>query len=74
MEEKIKTILERDVVPILASHGGGCEFVELTPNNIVKVKLTGMCCGCRGAKASIKGVVEGILKENIEGIKAVEEI
>ncbi|MEW6679506.1 MAG: NifU family protein [bacterium] len=73
MEQRIKTVLEREVKPILASHGGGCEFVKLTKDNIVMVKLTGMCCGCRGAKASIKGVVEGILKEKIEGIKGVEE-
>ncbi|MEW6481505.1 MAG: hypothetical protein AB1397_00600 [bacterium] len=30
MEQRIKTFLEREVKPILASHGGGCEFVKLT--------------------------------------------
>lgn len=74
IEDKIKKILEEDVVPILGSHGGGCEFVELTEDNIVKIRLTGFCCGCPGARASIKGIVENTLKQKIEGIKAVEGI
>ncbi|MEW6680831.1 MAG: NifU family protein [bacterium] len=39
-----------------------------------KVRLTGLCCGCLGARASIKGIVEGILKEEIPGIERVEGI
>ncbi len=72
--EKIKSIIEEDVSPILASHGGGCEFVELTADNIVKVRLTGFCCGCPGARVSIRGIVEEILKEKIKEIKGVEGV
>lgn len=74
MENKIKMVLEEDVAPILKAHGGGCEFVELTGDNIVKIQLTGLCRGCPGASASIKGIVENALKKKIEGIKAVEAI
>jgi len=72
--EKIKGVIERDIAPILESHGGGCEFLELTPDNIVKVRLTGVCSSCPGARASIKGIVEETLKEKVDGIKGVEGI
>ena len=45
MEQKIKEALEQ-IRPILQRDGGDIEFVELTPENVVKVRLTGACHGC----------------------------
>ena len=44
MEEKIKEALGQ-IRPFLQRDGGDIEFVELTEDNIVKVKLQGHCAG-----------------------------
>ena len=54
MEEKIKDAIGQ-IRPFLQRDGGDIEFVELTEDNIVKVKLQGHCAGCPGAQMTIKG-------------------
>ena len=74
MEDKIKAALEQ-IRPVLQRDGGDIEFVELTADNIVKVRLQGHCAGCPGARMTPKGIVERILVESypeIAGVEAVE--
>ena len=73
MEQKIIEALQT-IRPILQRDGGDIEFVELTEDNIVKVRLQGHCAGCPGAQMTIKGVVERIIKEAYPEIKAVEAV
>ena len=73
MEEKIIEALNQ-IRPFLQRYGGDLEFVELTEDNIVKVRLQGHCAGCPGAQMTIKGVVEQIIKESYPEIKAVEAV
>lgn len=73
MEAKIKEGLEQ-IRPFLQRDGGDIEFVEYTDENIVKVKLQGHCAGCPHSRATIKGVVEKILKESYPEIVAVEAV
>ena len=48
MEQKIKDALEQ-IRPYLQRDGGDIEFVELTEDNTVLVRLQGHCAGCPGA-------------------------
>ncbi len=73
MEQKIKDALAQ-IRPYLQRDGGDIEFVELTEDNIVKVKLQGHCAGCPGAQMTIKGVVERLLKESYPEIQGVEAV
>ena len=73
MEEKIKEALGQ-IRPFLQRDGGDIEFVELTEDNIVKVKLQGHCAGCPGAQMTLRSVVERILKESDPEIKGVESV
>ena len=73
MEQKIVEALEK-IRPFLQKDGGDIEFVELTEDMTVKVRLQGHCAGCPGAQMTIKGVVERILKESYPEIKAVESV
>ncbi len=73
MEEKIKAALDQ-IKPFLQRDGGDIEFVELTPDNIVKVRLQGHCAGCPGAQMTIKGVIEKIIKESYPEIQGVEAV
>ena len=73
MEEKIQDAIAQ-IRPFLQRDGGDIEFVELTADNIVKVRLQGHCAGCPGAQMTIKGVVERILKESYPEIQGVEAV
>ena len=73
MEQKIKDALAQ-IRPYLQRDGGDIEFVELTEDNVVKVRLQGHCAGCPGAQMTIKGVVERLIKESYPEIKEVEAV
>ena len=73
MEQKIIEALGK-IRPFLQRDGGDIEFVELTEDMIVKVRLQGHCAGCPGAQMTIKGVVERIIKESYPEIKGVESV
>lgn len=73
MEENIKDAIAQ-IRPYLQRDGGDIEFVELTDDMIVKVRLQGHCAGCPGATMTIKGVVERIIKEAYPEIQAVENV
>ncbi len=73
MEKKIQEALEQ-IRPFLQRDGGDVEFVELTDDNIVKVKLQGHCAGCPGAQMTLKAVIERILKESYPEINGVESV
>ena len=73
MEEKIRESLGQ-IRPILQRDGGDIEFVELTPENIVKVRLQGHCAGCPGARMTLRGIVERVLKESYPEIAGVEAV
>ena len=73
MEAKVREALEQ-VRPFLQRDGGDIELVEITPDNVVMVRLQGHCSGCPGARMTIKGVVESIVREACPEIVAVEAI
>ena len=73
MEEKSREALGQ-IRPILQRDGGDIEFVELTPENIVKVRLQGHCAGCPGARMTLRGIVERVLKESYPEIAGVEAV
>ena len=73
MEQKIIEAIGK-IRPYLQRDGGDIEFVELTEDLIVKVRLQGHCAGCLGAQMTLKGVVERIIKESYPEIKGVEAV
>ncbi|MEA4987135.1 NifU family protein [Anaerovorax sp. IOR16] len=73
MEEKIIAALD-NIRPFLQRDGGDVEFVELTADNVVKVRLQGHCAGCPHAQMTIKQGIERLLKEQYPEITAVESV
>ncbi len=71
MEEKVKEVVEKEIQPLLASHGGGVEVIEVK-DGVVKVRLSGACAGCMGAQMTLKGLVEAKLKERIPEVVRVD--
>lgn len=73
MKEKVEAALEK-VKTMLANDGGSVELVEVTPEGVVKVKLTGACCGCPMSSMTLKMGIERIIKKEVPEVKRVEAI
>jgi Fe-S cluster biogenesis protein NfuA len=73
LEERVKEVLDR-IRPYLQRDGGDLEFIELTQDNIVRVKLQGACAGCPMSQVTLSRGVEAALKEEIPEIDSVENV
>ena len=63
MRRKIDALLEEQVRPSLAAHGGNVEVVDVD-NNQVFLKLSGGCHGCSSSNVTLKQGIEKIIKQN----------
>lgn len=70
---KIQEVIDR-VRPFLQRDGGDVQLVDVTEDNIVKVKLMGACGSCPMSIMTLKGGIEAELKKNIPEVKAVEAV
>lgn len=70
---KISKVIEQQISPELQKDGGDIEFIDLEGDK-VKVKLTGMCQGCKNAQMTIKSFVESILKDKVDSRLEVEQV
>lgn len=70
---KIKETLD-NVRPYLQEDGGDVEFLEITDEGIVKVKLLGACVDCPLSMMTLRAGIERALLNAVPGIKRVEAI
>ena len=70
MRDRVLAALEK-VRPGLQKDGGDVELVEVTPDGIVKVKLTGACGGCPMSQMTLKMFIERVVREEVPEVKAV---
>jgi Fe-S cluster biogenesis protein NfuA len=73
MITKLEKIFDEQIRPALAQHGGNVEIVDVD-NNILFVKFYGGCQGCSSSKATLKGGIEQLIKENFPEIKEVVDL
>jgi Fe-S cluster biogenesis protein NfuA len=71
--KKVNNVIEQ-IKPYLQQDGGDIEFVELTDENVVNVRLLGACGSCPYSTMTLKGGVENAMKRAIPEIKAVEAV
>ncbi|MEA3421493.1 MAG: NifU family protein [Acidobacteriota bacterium] len=74
MREMVEKILNERVMPFLAMEGGSVELVEISEDNVVKVKLIGACRECPMAQLTLTNLVENIIKSEFPQIKRVEAV
>jgi len=70
MKEKIESIINR-IKPSLQADGGDIELIEVAPDGVIKVKLTGACGSCPMSQMTLKMGIERIIKQEIPEIKEV---
>jgi len=74
MRGEIEKVLEEEVKPMLSTHGGDVELIEVTEDGVVKVRLTGACAGCPAAQITLTGMVEDAIKSKVPQVKKVEAV
>jgi Fe-S cluster biogenesis protein NfuA len=71
--EKIELALQ-SIRPFLQRDGGDVEFVEVTKDNIVKVRLTGACETCAMSAMTLRAGIEESVMNAIPEITAVQSV
>jgi Fe-S cluster biogenesis protein NfuA len=70
LEEKVKSALE-NVRPSLQADGGDVEFVSISDDGRVSVKLTGACGCCPMATMTLRNGIENYLRKEVPEVTAV---
>mgnify|MGYP005862829495 CR=1 FL=1 len=73
MKDKVEKALQ-EVRPMLAADGGNVELVDVTDDNVVKVRLTGACGSCPMSTMTLKMGIEKHLKETLPEIAEVQQV
>lgn len=71
LTEKITHLLNTEINPNLAHHGGMVSLVEVTPNNEVVLQFGGGCHGCGMVDVTLKHGIEKTLKSQLPEITAI---
>ena len=70
---KVKNVLEQ-IRPYLQADGGDVEYVNLTDDNTVNIRLMGMCGNCPHSQMTLKNGIEAAVKRVLPEIRSVESV
>ena len=73
LNEKIESALDQ-IRPYLQADGGDVSFVDITPDNVVRIKLLGACKSCSMSAMTMKAGIEETIKKVLPHIKALEAV
>ena len=73
LEDRVQWLLQTEVNPALASHGGRVALVEITEQKEVVLQFGGGCHGCGMADVTLKQGIEQTLTRHLPEITAVKD-
>ena len=71
--ERIQHVLESEINPGLASHGGRCSLVAFEADGFVVLKFGGGCHGCGMVDVTLRDGIERTLVQRIPEVKGVRD-
>ncbi len=71
--ERVRAVLNSDVNPGLAQHGGQAELVAIK-GGVAEIKLSGGCQGCGAAKMTLSFGIERTLRSKIPELRGVRDV
>ena len=71
--ERVRYLIDAEVNPQLASHGGRVTLREITAEGIVVLQFGGGCHGCGMSEVTLKNGIEKTLREKIPEITGVRD-
>lgn len=73
LEGAVRRLLEADINPSLAAHGGSVELVEIR-DRVARLRFRGGCQGCGAAQMTLNQGVRGALLGRVPGLREVEDV
>ncbi len=73
LEERVEEALE-SVRPMLASHGGNVELVEVPSESEVRIRLHGSCDGCTHSDVTVRQGIETAIMEAVPTVERVKVV
>ena len=70
---KVKNVLDQ-IRPYLQADGGDVEYVNMTEDNVVNIRLMGMCGSCPHSQMTLKNGIEAAVRRVLPEIKSVESV
>jgi Fe-S cluster biogenesis protein NfuA len=70
---KVKNVIEQ-IRPYLQADGGDVEYVNITEDNTVNIRLLGMCGNCPHSRMTLKNGIEAAVIRALPEIKSVESV
>ena len=73
LKEKISSSLQ-SVRPFLQSDGGDVEFVNISEDGVVEVRLVGACASCPMSIMTLRAGIERWLMREFQEVRRVESV
>lgn len=71
--ERVIYLIENEINPQLASHGGNVALEEITADGVVVLRFGGGCHGCGMADVTLKQGIEKTLVSKVPGVTGVRD-
>lgn len=71
--ERVSLLLEREINPAVARHGGQVELVDVQEGNVL-VRLSGGCQGCGMASVTLRQGIEASLRRAIPSLRGLTDL
>ncbi|HET7266533.1 MAG TPA: NfuA family Fe-S biogenesis protein [Oleiagrimonas sp.] len=72
--ERVQYVIDAEVNPQIASHGGRVALIEVTAEGTVVLEFGGGCHGCGMVDVTLKQGVEKTLRARVPDVKAVRDV
>lgn len=72
-QEQIQSVLDAEINPNLASHGGKVTIEEIVDESIVVLRFSGGCHGCSMSTVTLKNGIEKVLVERFPQIVEIRD-
>jgi Fe-S cluster biogenesis protein NfuA len=73
LRQRVRDVLDEQVNPVVASHGGGVHLVDLI-DNVVYLRMSGGCQGCGLADITLRHGVDAAIREAVPEIGWIHDL
>jgi Fe-S cluster biogenesis protein NfuA len=73
LADRVRRVIEL-IRPAVQADGGDIEFIGVTPDNTVQIRMHGACVGCPSSTVTLQTGIERNLKAHIPEIRGLEAV
>ncbi|HHN78587.1 MAG TPA: NifU family protein [Phycisphaerales bacterium] len=73
LEERVRAVLDL-IRPAIRADGGDLEFVGITPEGVVQIRLLGACIGCPSSEMTLRTGIEHNLRRHVPDVTGVQAV